>query len=229
MILEIHDPMRKLDGPSSENVSCTDNLILICVTVIDIFKTSCSLRYETIAKWNHVTLFQQGERTAVWPTHVKSNIWDLKFPPLRHLGLKKKEIKESRWSLAGGRRAGTPQFWRSSMQNSVMEEISSLWVPSEKIIWFIFSSRYILWILKRTTAQYAKYFSNSGESFGSCQTCIRIELNSLCCLCSGPWMVHGHIGGRNWYWGWKFCFPSCPSWSDDGKLLINHKLIIRRW
>lgn len=93
MILEIHDPMRKLDGPSSENVSCTDNLILICVTVIDIFKTSCSLRYETIAKWNHVTLFQQGERTAVWPTHVKSNIWDLKFPPLRHLGLKKKRNK----------------------------------------------------------------------------------------------------------------------------------------
>jgi len=25
---------------------------------------------------------------------VKSNIWDLKFPPLRHLGFKKKEKKK---------------------------------------------------------------------------------------------------------------------------------------
>lgn len=48
MILEIHDPIRKLDGLSFENVSCSDNLILICVTVNDIFKTSCSLCYEII-------------------------------------------------------------------------------------------------------------------------------------------------------------------------------------
>lgn len=46
MILEIHDPMRKHDGLSFENVSCTDNLILICITVNDIFKQSCSPCYE---------------------------------------------------------------------------------------------------------------------------------------------------------------------------------------
>lgn len=94
MILEIHDPMRKHDGLSFENVSCTDNLILICFTVNDIFKLPCSLCYKIIQPEITLLCFSR-ENTEPFDLHTWNEISEIqwKFPVFRDLDFIK-EIKE---------------------------------------------------------------------------------------------------------------------------------------
>lgn len=91
MILEIHDPIRKHDGLSFENVSCTDNLILICITVNDIFKLSCFKITHT-----EITLFCfSRENTEPFDLHIWNEISEMQWqvPVFRDLDFIK-EIKE---------------------------------------------------------------------------------------------------------------------------------------
>lgn len=94
MILEIYDPMRKHDGPSFESVSCTDNLILICITVNDIFKLSCSLCYKIIQPEITLLCFSR-ENTEPFDLHTWNEISEIqwKFSVFRDLDFTK-EIKE---------------------------------------------------------------------------------------------------------------------------------------